>query len=171
MHLQTSALSAGLPPEAYAQAQGAAAALPADDHSLTAERTRGTVLSHRDWIIADGARRRLREQWRALFRDVDVVLCPPSPTVAFAHDHSPGNMRRLDIDGKSYPYYDANLVWAELATTPGLPATVMPITRSADGLPIGVQIIGPFLEDRTTLAFAALVEREFAGFVAPPGYA
>jgi amidase len=129
------------------------------------------VLSHRDWLIADGARRRLREQWRMLFREVDVVLCPTTPTVAFAHDHSPAGSRRLDIDGKEYPYYDANLVWAELATLPGLPATVIPIARSEDGLPIGVQIVGPFLEDRTTLAFAALMEREFGGFVAPPGYA
>ena len=170
MPLLTSALSFGLPPDAFAQAQRAANELSADDHSLAAERARGTVLTHRDWIFADGARRRLREQWRALFRDVDIVLCPPSPTVAFAHDHSPTSTRKLVIDGKSYPYFDANLVWSELATTSGLPATVMPVSRSADGLPIGLQIIGPFLEDRTTLAFAALVEREFAGFVAPPGY-
>jgi len=38
------------------------------------------------------------------------------------------------------------------------------------GLPIGVQIVGPHLEDRTTIAFAGLVEREFGGFVPPPGY-
>jgi amidase len=44
----------------------------------------------------------------------------------------------------------------------------MPIGRSDDGLPIGMQIIGPHLEDRTTIAFAELVEREFGGFVAPP---
>jgi amidase len=171
MRLLMSALSVGWPPDAYAQAQSAAASLAADDRSLAAERARGAVLSHRDWLVADGARRRLREQWRMLFREVDLILCPPSPTVAFAHDHSPTNTRRLDIDGKEYPYYDANLVWAELATTPGLPATVMPVARSEDGLPIGVQVIGPFLEDRTTLAFAALAEREFGGFIAPPGYA
>ena len=39
------------------------------------------------------------------------------------------------------------------------------------GLPIGVQLIGPYLEDRTTLAFAALAEREFGGFIAAPGFA
>jgi hypothetical protein len=46
----------------------------------------------------------------------------------------------------------------------GLPATAAPIDRSATGLPIGVQIIGPY----TTLAFAELLEREFGGFVPPP---
>ena len=44
----------------------------------------------------------------------------------------------------------------------------MPVGRSRTGLPIGVQIIGPLFEDRTTLAFAALLEREFGGFVKPP---
>jgi amidase len=55
--------------------------------------------------------------------------------------------------------------------TPGLPATAIPIDRSEAGLPIGVQIVGPYLEDRTTIAFAELMEREFGGFVPPPGYA
>jgi amidase len=54
------------------------------------------------------------------------------------------------------------------ATPPGLPATTMPIGRSRAGLPIGVQIMGQFLDDRTTLAFAGLMEREFGGFVPPP---
>jgi amidase len=41
----------------------------------------------------------------------------------------------------------------------------------ANGLPVGAQIVGPYLEDRTTIALAALIEREFGGFVAPPGFA
>ena len=51
----------------------------------------------------------------------------------------------------------------------GLPATAAPIGRSESGLPIGVQIIGGYLEDRTTMAFAGLIEHEFGGFVPPPG--
>jgi hypothetical protein len=53
-----------------------------------AERIRGTVMSHRDWSAADAARTRLRQQWRALFREWDVVVCPVAPTPAFPHDHS-----------------------------------------------------------------------------------
>jgi amidase len=56
------------------------------------------------------------------------------------------------------------------ATTCRLPATVAPAGHSPAGLPIGVQLIGPYLEDRTTIAFAECIEREFGGFAQPPGY-
>ena len=102
------------------------------------------------------------QQWSMLFKQFDVVLCPPHAVVAFPHDHLDDmEERRLDIDGAAHPYL-SQIVWATLATPPGLPATVMPISRSRAGLPIGVQIIGPFLEDRTTIAFAGLLEREMA---------
>jgi amidase len=163
---------AGLRPDVYVGLQGAAAALSPRNRSLSAERTRGAVIRHRDWLAADEARTQLQQRWRELFREWDVVLCPAMPTPAFPHNHSlPIEMRHIRIDGKIYSYLDAQIVWAELATTPGLPATVAPIDRSEAGLPIGVQIIGPYLEDRTTIAFAALLEREFGGFEPPPGYA
>ena len=79
-------------------------------------------------------------------------------------------MRRVDIDGKPYPYPD-QLAWPGIATLPGLPATAIPIGQSAHGLPIGVQILGPWLEDRTPLRLAELIEREFGGFVPPPMFA
>jgi len=62
------------------------------------------------------------------------------------------------------------IAWAGFATLNGLPATTIPIGGPEAGLPIGAQIIGGFLDDRTTLAFAALVEREFGGFTPPPGF-
>jgi amidase len=65
------------------------------------------------------------------------------------------------------PYNDQS-VWAGIATLNGLPATTIPIGCTDSGLPIGVQIIGRYLEDRTTIAFASLVERGFGGFTAPP---
>ena len=42
--------------------------------------------------------------------------------------------------------------------------------RDGRALPVGMQIIGPYLEDRTPIAFAAAVESAFGGFVPPPGY-
>jgi amidase len=170
MRLLMSALSERWPAEIYQQAQTTAAAVKPDDDSLEAERHRGAVLSHRDWAATDTARIVLQQQWTDVFREWDVVLCPPMPTPAFVHDHSPMLQRRVEIDGKQFSFFD-QLVWPEIATTPGLPATAAPIGLSDTGLPIGVQIVGPHLEDRTPIAFAALMEREFGGFVPPPGYA
>ena len=141
--------------------------LPADDQSLAAAQLRGLTISHADWIRKSRIRSGLRARWLALFEDVDVVLCPPMPTVAFPHDHSPQFARQLDIDGVKVPYNDQS-VWAGIALLSGLPATTMPVSRTEDGLPIGMQIIGNYLDDRTTIAFAGLVEREFGGFTPPP---
>ncbi len=172
MRLLMSFTAGTWPSELYERLRGIAATLPPDDRSLAAERARGIALSHRDWVLADVARSRQQQQWRALFAEVDVVLCPTMPVTAFAHDPSePQEARRLEIDGKPFPYIDVGLVWAAPATSAGLPAAVLPIDRNDSTLPIGVQIIGPYLEDRTVLAFAGMLEREFGGFVAPPGYA
>jgi amidase len=163
-------LAITLPPEVYAGAKVAAANLPAHDMSLQAERLRGIALSHREWVTADVARARLRAQWRALFQNFDAVICPVMPTPAYPHDHSAEQeTRRINIDGKDHVYPD-QLAWAGIATLPGLPATAIPIGLSPGGLPIGVQIVGPWLEDRTPLKLAELIEREFGGFVPPPEF-
>ncbi|MGA9089661.1 MAG: amidase family protein, partial [Bradyrhizobium sp.] len=163
-------LAFGFTPEVYAGAVAEAAKLPAEDMSLRAERLRGIALSHRDWVTADGGRARLRAQWRALFGSFDAVICPVMPTPAYPHDHSADQeTRRIDIDGKDYVYPD-QLAWPGIATLPGLPATAIPIGLSPEGLPVGVQILGPWLEDRTPLKLAELIEREFGGFVPPPAF-
>ena len=144
------------------------AKLRPDDESSSAMRIRGTTLSHRDWMTAIVARNRLRRQWRDLFREYDVVICPILPAPAFPHDHSPSEgPRKIEVDGEQTSYNE-QVVWPAVATLAGLPATAGPIDRSEAGLPIGIQIIGPYLEDRTTIAFAELIEREFGGFVPPP---
>nr|WP_269785906.1 amidase family protein [Streptomyces antimycoticus] len=100
--------------------------------------------------------------------EFDVVLCPAMPTPAFPHDHTRDQWdRRITIDGEEHAYAD-QLVWAGIATTPGLPATVAPIGHSDEGLPIGVQNIGPMYEDRTPIRFAQLLEEAFGGFTTPP---
>jgi amidase len=76
----------------------------------------------------------------------------------------------LNVDGKNYPWMDTLRAWGGVATVPGLPATAAPIGLSQEGLPIGVQIIGPEFEDRTSIRFASLLAREFGGFIPPPGF-
>jgi amidase len=167
MRMLMSFLAATFAPDIYAGAKKAAEALPEGDNSLAAERLRGIALSHRDWVVADGGRTRLRAQWRELFKTFDAVICPVMPTPAYPHDHSPDQeTRRIRIDGKEHVYPD-QLAWPGIATLPGLPSTAISTGLAPDGLPVGVQIVGPWLEDRTPLRLAELIEREFGGFVPP----
>ncbi|MBV9286442.1 MAG: amidase, partial [Hyphomicrobiales bacterium] len=135
--LLMSIFGSDLPDDRFEALRQRAAALPADVDTLDAQRARGLVATHRDWIKADRIRAGINAQWRELFRAFDVVLCPVSQTAAFPHDHSPDQRARLIvIDGAPHPYQD-QLAWPSLATLSGLPATAAPIGRSPEGLPIG----------------------------------
>jgi amidase len=170
MKLLPAAKSTRLTPERYATVEHQAGFITSADRGLQTERTRGTIMSHRDWLMVDAKRRARQQQWRALFREWDVVVCPSAAITAFAHDHSePIEGRHLNVDGGAYHYLDGCFTWANPASTSGRPATAVPIDRSPECLPIGVQIIGPYLEDVTTITFARLLEREFGGFARPPG--
>ncbi|WP_243787833.1 amidase [Saccharopolyspora gloriosae] len=158
---------ARFPVDTYDQLRTRAAELSAHDQSLDAARLRGLVSSHRDRIELNNRRELHRLGWRRLFGEFDAVVCPITPTAAFPHDHNPDLLeRRIDIDDVEYPYFD-QLVWAGLATMPGLPATAIPAGRSFEGLPVGVQLIGPMFEDRTTVRLAELLEQRIGGFRAP----
>jgi amidase len=161
----------GFPPEVLGGLDAALAALPADEHGLSAEMMRGASGRHRDWLRDDEARQHLRARWADFFRDWDVLLCPVTPTSAFAHDHSPFQARTLEIDGQAFEY-SQQVFWAGLITVAYLPSTVVPVGRTRAGLPVGLQVVAPFLEDRTSLRFARLLEREgvIPGFEAPPDF-
>jgi amidase len=119
-------------------------------------------LSAHAWLDALDAQLAARRQWAEVFGAFDVVLAPAFGVVAFAHDDGDFNSRVHLIDGIETPYRD-QVAWPGMATFANLPATAVPIGTTRAGLPIGAQIIGPYLEDRTPLAFAALVERELGG--------
>ena len=121
---------------------------------------RGDPVSVHAWMDALDAQIAFRRRWAALFGEFDVVLAPAFGVVAFPHDDAPFEQRTHIIDGIATPY-GAQVAWPGMATLANLPATAAPIARTKTGLPIGIQIIGPYLEDRTTLAFAGLIEREF----------
>jgi len=107
------------------------------------------------WMDLQDAQLAVRRRWARLFETFDVVLAPTFGTVAFEHNTAPMPERTLTIDGVATPYFD-QLAWPGVATFPNLPATAVPIGHGEGGLPIGAQVIGPYLEDRTALAFARL---------------
>ena len=165
--LLMAAMAGRWPQSAYDQLCAAAAALKTDDQTLRAERLRGATASFRQWAADDGMRLGMRARWRILFERFDAVICPVTPTAAFPHDHSPDQEeRKFQVNGIETPYL-SNLLWPGLATLPGLPATTLPVGATRSGLPIGVQIVGPWLEDRTSLKLAELVEQVVGGFRPP----
>lgn len=158
-----------LPDDYYAATKAAAAELDADDASPLAVLTRARVLDHRSWSDHDERRTCDRLQWRAFFDDWDVVICPISATTAYPHDHRPKLERALAVDAVETLNYE-QYFWVGLATVAYLPATAFPSGLSRDGLPIGLQIIGPEYGDRTTIEVARLIAQELGGFQAPPGF-
>jgi amidase len=130
----------------------------------------GATLSHRDWLRLDEQRQRYREAWRVFFERFDLLLCPTLSTAAFPHSTTPPQERTLTVNGREEPF-ENQLLWAGLAGLAYLPATVAPIGLTSEGLPVGVQIIGPEYGDLTCLKFAQLIEEHHRGFVPPPGFA
>lgn len=164
-----SAALAELPDKEYADIKAKAECLAAQDDSISARILRAKICSHREWLIHMRERLRLRQRWDELFNDYDVIICPVMPTVAFKHNEQPIATRQIEINGQLFPYIN-QLCWISLATLFNSPATVVPVSQTPEGLPIGIQVIGNYLEDYTTLHFARLLEQFFGGFVAPPAW-
>lgn len=150
----------------------------ADDDTRAARRARAEVMSHREWHRVDAERRRLQRAWEELFISVDVLLCPVTPVGAYPHDPRPDLVadvdhriaRTIEVNGQPRPYLD-QLVWTTVVGMARLPSTVAPIGLTPEGLPIGVQIVGPALADRTTIAFAEHLSHVIGGFQPPPAFA
>jgi amidase len=150
------------------------AALAGEDDTGYADRfSRLLAASVGDWFGFLERREHLFRAFRDFFQDVDVLVCPVAMTVAFPHDtggkgvHSDQLFRRLLVDGEPVPYFD-NFTWPGLATSANLPSAAVPTGRLVGGLPAGVQLIGPYLEDRTPLRLARLAEAGGIGGFSPP---
>lgn len=123
---------------------------------------------HRAWAAAVGGQHAARRCWADYFRDHDAFLMPVDFVTAFPHDHSPDMMtRKIVTPGGPRPYLDM-LKWIFHATLTGNPATVCPVGRTTEGLPCGMQILGPYLEDATPIDIAGRIAELTGGFVPPP---
>lgn len=131
----------------------------------------GSTMRHVDYVRAEAARQEERARWADFFTGYDVFLCPIVMTAAFAHDHSSDlQARTLTVNGVRRGYLEA-IGWAGLIGNVRLPATVVPVGRTSAGLPIGMQVVGPYLEDRTCIDLARHLADLIGGFTPPVGYA
>ncbi len=129
---------------------------------------KGAALRHRQWLSRNERRLQMRQSWLRFFEKWDVLLAPVSPTVAIPHDHGhPMSDRVIEVAGEQRPYTD-QLKWMGLFGVVYLPSTAVPVGLHSTGLPIGIQVVGPYLEDLTCLAVAELIEQATGGFARPP---
>jgi amidase len=156
--------------EEFATNAAKVAAFAPDDASYLSQMLRAYTIPHRSWLVYNERRHQMRLAWDAFFQDWDVLLCPAAASAAFPHDQAgERHERTIPVNGKQVPTTD-QLFWAGYSGCFYLPATVAPLGLTPQGLPSGVQIVAPQYEDFTSLRFAELLERDYAGFVPPPNY-
>jgi amidase len=147
-----------------------AAAAPPDDDRPPVRWARNVTQRVRDHLFAAERRLRLKAAWADFFRDYDTLLCPATPTAAIPHDQNADvDARTISVNGVSRPYGD-QFAWLQAIGVVHLPVVVAPVGFTPAGLPVGIQIVGPHLEDRTAIDVAARIAGVVGGFQAPPGH-
>jgi amidase len=170
VHLLRAATGARLDDAGWAAAQAEAARYDKASRVFPAWHWHASTMSHREWVQYDERRARLRRQWAAFFMQWDLLICPTATTPAFEHMHEGLRWERMvKVNGRDQPGTQA-LFWAGYPGLVGLPATAVPLGLSAEGLPVGAQIVGPVYGDPVCLRMAQWVEERFRAFVAPPGF-
>jgi amidase len=138
--------------------------------SLPAEAGEALSGSHLGWLSLEKQRAALRRTWAEWFERYDVLLCPVTPTPPFPHNQE-GDMftRTMTVNGKETPYLQ-NVGWTGLIGVLGLPSAVPPLGRTAEGLPVGVQVVVPYLRDREAVQVAGQITEVVGGYAPPPGF-
>ena len=164
------AIGGGMPESVFNMMKDIAESSDPGDTSYAMIQARGIASSHRDWTRQMEKRQHLRSSWARFFKDFDVLLCPCAHVTAFPHDHSPDmTARRHTVNGEEREYMDI-LFWSGLTLNTSLPATSTPIGTSSEGLPIGVQVVADYLQDKTALAVSRMLADHHRPFTPPPGF-
>lgn len=139
--------------------------------TIDIKRARSYLMTLADYQDMRDRQAAARRAWQGYFKNHDVFLTPVSFIPAFPHDHrTPSEIRKHQTSMGERNYRDL-MYWISFATLAGLPATVAPIGAAKSGLPVGIQILGPYLEDATPIRFAEALAGAAGGFAPPPRYA
>ncbi len=161
-------VAAGFPDEMFAELAANEPPPPSEGEHASVGALRAMTIRHRDWARANEVRHQHRQRFAEVFDRYDVLLAPVMPTAAFPHDTGTElPLRTVDVDGEARSYLEG-IYWNGAFGALLLPVAVPPVGRTAAGLPVGVQVVAPFLHDRTAIAVAGHLERLLGGFVAPP---
>ena len=126
--------------------------------------------SHLEWLRHDEERAALRNTWAEWFEGYDVLLAPAWTTPPFVHDQE-GDMTQhvVMVNGKPQSHLEISQ-WLMLVNLVNLPSAMVPIGRTAAGLPVGMQIVAPYLQDRRAVRVAELCSDVIGGYEVPPGF-
>jgi len=128
----------------------------------------GRDVSHNEWLFADRERARGRQRWAEFFEEVDVLLCPVTLAPAFEHlQDGTWATRDFVVNGVTVPYITLE-AWPSLIGSAYLPSTSAPVGWTAGGLPVGVQVVSPYLYDHRSIAVAGLITDLVGGYAVPP---
>lgn len=152
-----------------AERQATAAAILKEGGPYAKALSDGLTIGAQEYLMLVVNRQSYLAAWQKFFQDWDVLIGPMTLDSAFTHQTGNQRERTLLIDNKEVPYFN-NILYPMLSIQCGLPSTAFPAGLDSQGLPLGLQAIGPYLEDKTTLRFAQLLEQEWNCFQAPPGY-
>jgi amidase len=126
--------------------------------------------SHVEWLRHDEERVTVQRRWAQWFTGYDVLVAPAWSTPAFEHDQS-GNMieRVVMVDGTPMNHVDLSR-WLMVINLTNQPSAMVPIGRTAAGLPVGMQVVAPYLQDRRAIRVAQLLADVVGGYDVPPGF-
>jgi amidase len=154
--------------EEFAEMVAAVQAGAGAGDDVGARHLRWLTQSKRDWNAANEERAQMRWRWQEFFERYDALLCPVCAVAAIPHDHTPGlEARHVVINGEQREYWD-QVCWISMASACYLPAASVPVGLTQAGLPVGLQVVAPYLEDLTAIDLARRIGDVAGGFVPPP---
>jgi amidase len=120
-----------------------------------------------DYMVALTQRDRLIGALERFFDDWDALICPVSFGPALGHVPFGAP---IDVDGRKVPYFLTTVAYTCVFNLTGHPVVVLPLARSKDGMPIGVQVVGRRWSEPALLALAQQLALVTGPFRAPAGY-
>jgi amidase len=117
-----------------------------------------------DYISHWMERDRLREQLVQWMEHTALLLAPVGATPALKHD-----AHKVTVAGQTFGAFRA-FSYSQTFNVFDLPSVCVPAGRSAEGLPIGVQVVGRPFAEQAVLAAAAIIEEAFGGWMPPVGF-
>jgi amidase len=151
--------------------------IDSDEKNLSNIRAKAFSNPHKYFKQLESRRLKAREDWQKYFSGYDAFVMPVAFVPAFPHIEKPWypnnpdpSKRRILNTPEGERDYDDLLFWISFATLTGLPSTVFPIGLTGTGLPVGLQVIGPFLEDATPIYLAGKLSEIAGGIRHPEGY-